>query len=231
MKGHGKQDENNSMTSKSGPGKFVTSKVRVAHNSLSQVVKVKPLFQYSQQYLTRESRDHKKYNSFHSWQASNMAAAGGPPGPNATVGSGAGLSTFDSAKALMSDKDIELELDRIFQTLQVLKERGSAAPDNNAGMALKIAAIQEALKTASTEGGGTCTMVTPMAAPGCTTSSPPKVTSQSHQKNSVQILNGQVVNCQSTTPLIPVNNQSLPKVLPQKNTKTFRKFLSFLLYH
>merc|ERR550532_1057118 len=37
MKGHGKQDEgNNSMTSKSGPGKFVTSKVRVAHNSLSQ---------------------------------------------------------------------------------------------------------------------------------------------------------------------------------------------------
>ena len=36
MKGHGKQDET-SMTSKSGPGKFVTSKVRVAHNSLSQV--------------------------------------------------------------------------------------------------------------------------------------------------------------------------------------------------
>lgn len=42
MKGHGKQEEN-SMTSKSGPGKFVTSKVRVAHNSVSQVSNMPPL--------------------------------------------------------------------------------------------------------------------------------------------------------------------------------------------
>ena len=37
MKGHGKQEEQTSLTSKTGPGKFVTSKVRVPQNSVSQV--------------------------------------------------------------------------------------------------------------------------------------------------------------------------------------------------
>ena len=37
MKGHGKQEEQTSLTSKTGPGKFVTSKVRVPQNSASQV--------------------------------------------------------------------------------------------------------------------------------------------------------------------------------------------------
>ena len=157
-----------------------------------------------------------------------MPTAVGLP-PNATAGSGTGAGngngTFDSSKVQMSDKDIQLELDRIFQTLQVLKEKGSAAnggggggSDNNAGMALKIAAIQEALKTVSAAGS-----VVP--GPTATTSTPPSqakpsaATSELHQpqlpqpykKDQVQILNGQVVNCQSA-PLLPVNNQSPPKV-------------------
>lgn len=35
MKGHGKNDET-SLTSKNGPGKFVAAKIRAAHTSLSQ---------------------------------------------------------------------------------------------------------------------------------------------------------------------------------------------------
>ena len=152
-----------------------------------------------------------------------MPATVGLP-PNG--GSGVGLNTFDSSKAcLMSDKDIEVELDRIFQTLQVLKEKGSGAPaDNNAGMALKIAAIQEALKTASAS-EATVGQPNPTSV-AATSSSSPKgftTTESSHQKNSVQILNGQVVNCQSA-PLLPVNNQSPPKVKKQ----TFWKLESTL---
>ena len=143
-----------------------------------------------------------------------MPATVGLP-PNG--GSGVGLSTFDSSKAcLMSDKDIEVELDKIFQTLQVLKEKGSGAPalDNNAGMVLKIAAIQEALKTVASEAAGGQPDTT--SATAATSSSSPKrftttTTESPHQKNNVQILNGQVVNCQSA-PLLPVNNQSPPKV-------------------
>ena len=157
-----------------------------------------------------------------------MPTAVGLP-PNATAGSvtgGGNGGTFDSSKVQMSDKDIQLELDRIFQTLQVLKEKGSAAnggggggSDNNAGMALKIAAIQEALKMVS------AASVVP--GPKATTSTPPsqaKVSAtselyqpqhqpspQPYKKDQVQILNGQVVNCQSA-PLLPVNNQSPPKV-------------------
>ncbi len=140
MKGHGKQEEN-SMTSKTGPGKFVTSKVRVAHNSVSQV--------------------------------SNMPGAGAAGAPattqqpinnltTATGGSGLSPSavtnppnTESSQKKTLSDKDIQLELDRISQTLQLLKERGSSEVGNNAsmaaipGLAEKIAAIQEALKSAA----------------------------------------------------------------------------------
>jgi hypothetical protein len=35
MKGHGKNEET-SLTSKNGPGKFVAAKIRAAHTSLSQ---------------------------------------------------------------------------------------------------------------------------------------------------------------------------------------------------
>ena len=149
-----------------------------------------------------------------------MPTAVGLP-PNATAGSGTGAGngngTFDSSKVQMSDKDIQLELDRIFQTLQVLKEKGSAAnggggggSDNNAGMALKIAAIQEALNTASAAS---------TSGPAATTSTPPSQAKASEQpyppqpctKDQVQMLNGQVVNGQSA-PLLPVNHQSPPKV-------------------
>ena len=57
------------------------------------------------------------------------------------------------------------------------------------------------------------------SATAATSSSSPKrftttTTESPHQKNNVQILNGQVVNCQSA-PLLPVNNQSPPKVKKQ----------------
>lgn len=111
MKGHGKQEEN-SMTSKSGPGKFVTSKVRVAHNSVSQV--------------------------------SNMPGAtpAGAPAQPTTTNNSAGLS-IDASKACIavSDKDLQMELDRIFLTLQ-----NSANP----ALAAKIADIKEALNNTQT---------------------------------------------------------------------------------
>jgi hypothetical protein len=54
----------------------------------------------------------------------------------------------------MSECDIQLELDRIFQTLQLLKERGTSidngttgnGPRTGAVLANKIAAIQEAIQ-------------------------------------------------------------------------------------
>ena len=128
MKGHGKQEES-SMTSKSGPGKFVTSKVKTAHNSVSQAsVTVPPAT-----------------NSVPPPIATTTAAQN--IGNN---GSKASTSTLDPSKTLLSDKDIQQELDRIFQILQNLKDKQTNVDCTpNGGVAKKIAAIQEALNSAN----------------------------------------------------------------------------------
>ena len=163
MKGHGKQEET-SMTSKSGPSKFVTSKIRVAHNSLSQ--------------------------------ASNMP----PAGPTActtvpiapTVGSLGTQSNIESSK-IVSTVDLNQELERIHQTLQLLKEKGSINSSVDSNVTSKILAIQEALKSAM-----------PSANQQNVTSSGTNET-----KLAVQVLNGQVVNC-NTTPLAVTSCGTIP---------------------
>lgn len=178
MKGHGKQDE--TLASKNGPGKFVASKVRAAHTSLSQASNVPTLAGIP---------------------SSAMLMPGGPTGG-------------DSGRA-MSDKDIQLELDRIFQTLQLLKERGSSCDSGQTsgqnsstgggGVQSKIAAIQEALRAstsvasvpAAPPSGSKTLTATPSPTPSARTPTTPQGPN-CVKRASVQMVNGQIVNCQSS---------------------------------
>ena len=171
MKGAGKQEEANT-SSKTGPGKFVHSKVRNPHNSVSQA----------------------------------SAPIGGQPLPpsagtthnNTQGGSSGGMpSTIDANKQL-SEKDIQQELDRIFDILKNLKENKDNNVDctPNGGVAKKIAAIQEAIVGGNNKNNGNATNnVGGGCNPAAVKGAPPK-------RASVTLLNGQIMNCDAA----PLNN-------------------------
>lgn len=112
------------------------------------------------------------------------AITGMPVNANTAQSSAPGLSTLDTSKMVMSDKDIQLELDKIFHALTLLKERGS---ENGAGS--KIAAIQEALKSA------TSSQKTNNAAIHL-----PANCENGPKRPSVHLVNGQVVNGENHAP-------------------------------
>lgn len=170
MKGAGKQEEANT-SSKTGPGKFVHSKVRNPHNSVSQA----------------------------------SAPIGGQPLPpsagtthnNTQGGSSGGMpSTIDANKQL-SEKDIQQELDRIFDILKNLKENKDNNVDctPNGGVAKKIAAIQEAIVGGNNKNNGNATNNVGGGCNPAAKGAPPK-------RASVTLLNGQIMNCDAA----PLNN-------------------------
>ncbi|TRY60951.1 hypothetical protein TCAL_16346, partial [Tigriopus californicus] len=102
VKGHGKPDEGT--LSKNGPGKFLASKVRAAHASLSQQ-------------------------------------------SNPTIGQVSSLCN----DGILSEKDIQLELDKIFQTLSILKDKNSHGASH--AVTSRITSIQEAFKDTERSSG------------------------------------------------------------------------------
>ena len=143
MKGHGKQqEEQTSLTTKSGQGKFVTSKARVPQNSCVSQVSAIPQSQIQPPPPQPPApapppvAASVKQNNPTVTGATTVEVTPQPPLPPG------GLKA-------VSDQDIEQELDRILAQLQLLSKSNSEKGLSKEGLTLKITAVQEALKAAS----------------------------------------------------------------------------------
>ena len=143
MKGHGKQqEEQTSLTNKSGQGKFVTSKARVPQNSCVSQVSAIPQSQIQPPQPPVPVPPAIKQNNPTVTGATTVEVTPQPPIPP-----GGGLK---GGLKSVSDQDIEQELDRILAQLQLLSKSTQEKGLSKEGLTLKkITAMQEALKAAS----------------------------------------------------------------------------------
>ena len=145
MKGHGKQqEEQTSLTTKSGQGKFVTSKARVPQNSCVSQVSAIPQSQIQPPPPQPPAPvpPAVKQNNPTVTGATTAEVTPQPPLPP-----GGGLK---GGLKSVSDQDIEQELDRILAQLQLLSKSTQEKGLSKEGLTLKkITAMQEALKAAS----------------------------------------------------------------------------------
>lgn len=121
VKGHGKNDES-SMASKNGPGKFIAAKVRTAHASLSQ--QSNPTLGQVSSLCTDGKMTERDIQVGAKGQAQNV-------------------SVSEQVRFLFQS-----ELDKILQTLNLLKEKNPPGLSN--AVQTRIAAIQNAFKDPTT---------------------------------------------------------------------------------
>ena len=153
MKGHGKQqEEQTSLTNKSGQGKFVTSKARVPQNSCVSQVSAIPSSQIQPPPPQPPAAPTAAPPPVAAVKQNNPTVTGATtvevtPQP-LPLPPGGGLK--GGLKAV-SDQDIEQELDRILAQLQLLSksQQEKGLLKDAGGLTLKITAVQEALKAAS----------------------------------------------------------------------------------
>ena len=66
---------------------------------------------------------------------------------NSTMGSAGGTALGSFESRALSDKDIQLELDKIFQTLQLLKERGGSIDSGTTNHSHRIGKLENNKRT------------------------------------------------------------------------------------